>query len=307
MQIIFDEVDHSYTSEYGQVFVSVTRICKKTPRAVDFSSLPNKEAVERARERGKMIHSEVEDFVKKGIVGITKVVAWFQRVLYPMFTDWESEVIVYSEEETLPYAGTIDLICRNRDRWLLIDLKNGGHETVDYQLTLYKRAFCRNRNIDPDLVDLACIDARDEEAISFFRVRTIVESWILDLLTCYANDLPYVEPLPTLKGFDSVQVAKLMQLESYITSVEAFIKQAQNERDSYREKLFQAMDEAMVDTFEIGSLKVTRVKPTTQASFDSAKFKTEHKDLYEQYQTTIRKKGYLKVTVRDITAKGDKK
>lgn len=303
MEIFFDEIDHSYVSEYGQVFTPVTTIVGKTPRAVDFSRLPNKEAVRASANRGTMIHGELEAFVKRGEVGITKTLEWFKRVLYPLFTDWESEVIVYSDKEDAPYAGTIDLICRDKDSWVIIDLKTGGHETVDYQTSLYKRAFCKRRGIDPDKVRLACIDAHDEDAINFFGVRTISEAWLDNLLTCYAYDMPYSEPLPTLKGFNETQIQNLMGIESYISAIEMDLKKLTEERDRYREELFKAMDDALVDTFEMGSIKVTRVKETTSKSFDSKAFKADHADLYEQYTKDVRKKGYLKVTIRDVTAK----
>lgn len=303
MEIFFDEIDHSYTSEYGQEFKPVTKIIEITPRAVDFQSLPNKEAIRASANRGKMIHAELEAFIKRGEVGITKTLEWFIRCLYPMFTDWESEVIVYSDKEDTPYAGTIDLICRNKDKWLIIDLKTGGHETVDYQTSLYKRALCKMRGIDPELVEQACIDARDEDSIDFFRVRTIAESWLDNLLTCYANDMPYSEPLPTLKGFNEKQIQNLMSVESYIAAIETDLKKLTAERDAYREQLLTAMENALVDTFECGSIKVTRVKESTSRTFDSKAFKADHADLYEQYVKDVRKKGFLKVTIRDVTAK----
>ena len=303
MEVIFDPVDHSYTSEYGQEFVPVTEICSLTPRAIDFRRLPNQEAVKASAERGTFIHGEFESFIKTGEIGISKAFEWFYRVLYPMFTDWESEVLVYSDDESTPYAGMIDLICKNEDSYLIIDLKNGGHETVDYQLNLYKRAFCKRRNIDPALVDLACIDAHDEDAINFFRVRTIADSWLDNLLECYSLDIPYTEPLPSLAGFNETQIAELMSIEQYITAIERDLDLLKIKQMEYRDSLFKAMDDALIDTFECGSIKVTRVRETTSKSFDSKAFKADHADLYEQYQKDIRKRGYLKITIRDVTAK----
>ena len=307
MQMIFDSEDHTYTSEYGQIFTPVTKIIAITPRAVDFRRLPNQKAVNASADRGKIIHAELEAFIKRGEKGITFTLEWFIRVLYPLFTNWESEVIVYSDEESCPYAGTIDLICYDpkSDKWLLIDLKTGGHETVDYQLSLYKRAFCIRRNIDPEKVELACIDAQDEHAINFFRVRTILKSWLDNLLLCFANDIPFVEPLPSLKGFSETQIANLMGVEQYISTIEKDLKKLKAMQSEYREQLYTAMENALVDTFECGSIKVTRVKETTSKNFDTESFKTDHADLYAEYTKEIRKKGYLKVTVRDVTKKGE--
>lgn len=304
-EIIFDPVDHSYTDAYGQVYVPVTTLCKMTPRAVDFTKLPNRKAVEQARLRGTMVHEEIEAFVKRGEEGISLTFQWFKRVLYPLFTNWESEVIIHSESGATKYAGTIDLIAYDpkSERWVIIDLKTGGHETVDYQESFYKRAFCEIRGIDPQRVDLACIDARDESEISLFSVRTISDAWLDELLQCFADDLPYIEPLPTLNGFSETQIAQMESIEAYINTIETDLKSLKAKQEEYKAQLLEAMENALVDTFTIGSLMVTRVKETISKTFDSKRFKEDHKDLYEQYQTETRKKSYLKITVRDITKK----
>lgn len=306
MNVIFDPVDHSYTTEYGQILVPVTKLCGTTPRAVNYDSLPNKQAVEDARERGHFIHKEIEDFIKLGIEGISEVFQWFKKVLYPMFTDWQSEVLVYSVSGATAYAGQIDLVAKNKDRYIIIDLKNGGHSTVDYQTSFYARAYAENNGIDINLIDRACIDARNEDSIDFFRVRAISDKWLDDVLMCYANDLPYIEPLPVLKGFTETQISQLMKLESYVSNIEADLKRLKNERDSFREQLFTAMNDALVDTFELPSVRITRVKESESEGFDEKKFKSENPELYKKYQTKTRKKGYLRVTLRDITKKETK-
>ena len=303
MNLIFDEIDHSYTSEYGQIFVPVTSVISITPRAVDFSKLPRQDAIKKASLRGSMIHQEIEDFIKLGVDGISKTFLWFKQTLFPLFEQWECEVMVYSENEKTPYAGHIDLVCYNRTdgRWLIIDLKTGGHATVDYQTSLYKRALCKMRGIDPELVDLACIDASDEDKISFFKVRTIPASWLDELLDCYASGLPYIEPLPALTGVDRTVLANLSEVESYITLVEADLDRLKTEQASYKSQIYKAMESALVDSFEFGLLKITRVKPSTQTGFDKEQFKKDDPKAYEKYVTTIPKAGYLKITVRDIT------
>lgn len=306
MRIDFDPVDHSYTSEYGQIFIPVTTLCSITPRAVNYNSLPNRKAVEEARERGSFIHKEIEDFVKYGTEGMSEVFQWFKRILYPMFTDWQSEVLVYSDSGETAYAGQIDLVARNKDRYIIIDLKNGGHSTVDYQTSFYARAYAENHNIDINLIDRACIDARIESHIEFFRVRVVPDEWLDDVLKCYAYELPYIEPLPVLKGFTEAQISQLMKLEAYVSTLESELEKMKNERDDFRNKLFVAMNDAMIDTFELPTVRITRVKDTESDSFDSKSFKAENPELYKKYLTKIRKKGYLKVTLRDITKKETK-
>lgn len=307
MRIDFDPVDHSYTTEYGQPLVPVTTLCGLTPRAVDYDKIPNKKAVENARERGSFIHKEIEDFIKTGVEGMSEVCKWFKRTLYPMFTNWQSEVIVYHIDGNKAYAGQVDLIAQDKKgKYIIIDLKNGGHSTVDYQTSFYAKAFAEMNGLDAQDIDRACIDAHNEDDIEFFRVRQIPDAWLEDLIDCYFSDMPYTEPLPTLKGFSTAQISHLMELEAYISTIEKDLDKLKTQRENFRSQLLTAMTDAMVDTFELPSVKVTRVKESDSEKFNTIKFKKDHPTLYKKYTTTERKKSYLKVTLRDITKKESK-
>ena len=200
------------------------------------------------------------------------------------------------------YAGQIDLVCQDENgHYHLWDFKTGGHETVDYQLSLYKRAFCKNRGIDPEIVHLHCIDAKNEDKIRVIDVRNIEKSWLDRLLYCYANGEPYAEPSVELTGMPRESLQKLENLETYVTSLEAEIKALDEQKDALKEELYKAMEEVGVQSFSYGSLSAVRILPTTVDSFDSKSFSKDHPELYKAYIKTSNRKGYVKLSIKDLT------
>lgn len=66
--------------------------------------------------------------------------------------------------------------------------------------------------------------------------------------------------------------------------VEKQYQQLDESRKSLKDKLMILMEQYGVDKFENDKISITYVKGSTGTTFDSAKFKKEHKDLYEAYQ-----------------------
>ena len=305
--------DHLYIDAAGKEYVAVTRICQITPRSVDFSALPFKDRVMRAAERGNVRHYEMKEVVdyyntEKDLedyeVAFDSTI-WIMKNLLANkdYEGWASEEIVWSDEDYTSYAGSIDLVCyqHSTEKWILWDLKTGGHETVDYQLSLYKRAWCKVHGIHPENVELRCIDAKDEKHIKVLKIRTINREWLQNLLEAYATGEKYIEPSMELTGIPKSTLQMLDSYEVAITSLEAELKTLKEKEDFLREELYKAMAEAGVERFSFGSVSATRVDPTTATTLDSKKLKEERPEIYEAYAKTSARKGYVKLTVKDIT------
>lgn len=303
MNIYFDSNDHSYTSEYGKEYTPVTKICGITPRATNFKALPYQDKIKKAARRGTTLHAELQHFVDTGDIGLFPTTEWFAENVHPNYRDWEAEVIVYSDEDEgmESFAGQIDLICQDDKNYHLWDFKTGGHETVDYQLSLYKRAFCKNRGIKADRVILHCIDAKNEDKIKVLDIRTIDKSWLDNLLHCYTSGESYKEPVVELKGIEPTTLEKLEAIESYYLTLKAEMDNLDEQKKALEADLYKAMEEFDRETFDFGSIHATRVKPTTADTFDSKSFSKDHPELYKAYIKTSSRKGYLKITTRDMT------
>lgn len=304
MNVYFDPTDHSYTSEYGKEYTPVTRICGITPRAINFKALPYQDRVKKAASRGTTIHLEQQNFIETGEVGVLPTTKWFIDNLFPKYRNWEAEVLIYSDEDDdkESFAGQIDAVAQDEnDDYHLFDNKSGGHETVDYQESLYKRGFCKMRNIDPKKVHLHCIDMKNEDKIKVFDVRDIPKEWLDRLLHCYKNGKQYAEPSMELTGMPVASLQQLEALEAYYKALEAEVKQRKDELQTLKDELYKAMEEAKVNKFTYNSLSVTKVGPTTADTFDAESFAKDHPELYKAYIVTSSRAGYVKLKVKDLT------
>lgn len=323
--------DHSgYMDEKGSFYFPVTTVIGITPRAVNFSELPYQDKVQKARERGTMLHGEIENCIKTGDTGLFPTTEWFALNLLPKYTDWESEQIVFSDEQYSPYAGTIDAICRDGENHILMDFKFGGHETVDYQLSLYKRAYCKNRNVSPDKVKLFCIDFHDEDNIRVLPIRTIEDSWLDALLYCFETGEKYAEPHLALAAMPESTLMDMESVEIQILQIEDTLKELTALKDTYRKDLYKAMTDHGMSSFEFGSIKATVVPLGKKTEFDLEGFKKAHPEIdLSQFEKTVievdqkalqkaypkeylgctfekqSKAGYLRVTIKDSTEGSD--
>ena len=296
--VTFNPTDHVYSTEEGKQLISVTQLLKKHGLAPSFEGVP--EAVlERAADRGTAIHAEFEEIIKsKGdCVVISEEANWFKDAFYRQDEgEWDSELMVWTEGDILAFAGTIDIVRRKPDGTVsLFDIKTGKvhSDAVAWQLSLYRYAYAQRTGTDIDSIDLFCIDAKPEET----RVITVVPvktEEIRRLLRFEADDIPYT---PGDVMLSSASLAKVEEFETLLRAVDEHKRQIMEEYETFQNQLMNAMLDNGVKTFETPSYKVTLVPSSISKGFDSERFKSDHKDLYEEYRTKMTaKNAYLKVT-----------
>lgn len=294
----FDPASHTYSTEDGKVLISVTQLLHKHGLSPSFEGIP--EAVlERAADRGTEIHAEFEAVVKNNgnAVVLSDEAQWFADSIFSKTEGtWESEQMIWTEGEPVDYAGTIDLIHHRPDGSVaLMDIKTGKvySDSVAWQLSLYRYAYAQRNHLKAEDIELYCIDAKPEKCFIHPVVPVRTEE-ITRLLRFEADDVPYT---PGDIMLNPQNLARVEQFESAIASLDAQKKKIQEEYDSFQNQLMDAMLNNGIKTFETPKFKVTFVASTVQTSFDSAKFKKDHADLYKEYQTKVTpKKAYLKVT-----------
>ena len=286
--IRLDESKGCYIDDKGLSYVRVTSIVALTPKATDFSKVRNQAAVEKAAQRGTLIHHECDEVIRTGESGLSLTSEYFKDELFPVYKDWEYEVIVGDRDGDVPYAGSIDFVCRYGNKILLIDLKTGGHNTVDYQLSLYKRAFCKNRGIAPEDVLLYCIDAKNEEDIKFFSVKQIPDEWLDTLLTCFAEGKDYHEPRTELTTVPDKTLARLDELQQTIVELKDQMDSLTLTRDKLKEELYKAMLDAGVNSFSYGRFTASVVNPQFKEEFNKEACQKEHPELdLNQYMEEV--------------------
>ena len=102
-KLVFDPEKHLYTLD-GKPLISVTQLLRKHGLAPDFSGI-DEEVLARKAERGRMIHKEIEEYIKSAVIGFTDELQQFIDLSKGI--KWQfSERKVYNDIA----AGTVDLI-----------------------------------------------------------------------------------------------------------------------------------------------------------------------------------------------------
>ena len=137
--------------------------------------------------------------------------------------------------------------------------------------------------------------ARIEERINAFKNALDKLRDNNDMLEYEFNDLFY--------GTD------LMLLTDKLTIIETSLNYAKDMEKEYKklkEDLYRIFDEKGIVSFDTGTIKFTKVNPTSYdtVTIDTAKLKEENEEIYNKYKVikTTNKKGYILITNK----KGDK-
>ena len=279
----FVEETHTYLFQ-GKQLKSVTTLLSEKGISPDYTSV-DKELLKRSSDYGKMIHKEIEEWVKFGKGGISDELLKFIQYLE------ENNLIVVASElmvhnDTL--AGTIDLLLfSNKTHELIIaDIKTTSvvHTySVQWQLSLYdhigeigsERAMCFHFDKECNL---------EVKEVGFIRkdlVVNLVENNNLPALLIDETQIALVE-----KAVMSVEA-----LEQEIAVKKAFI-------DDFNAKLIIAMEEQGVKSFENDKIKITYVAPVTRKGIDTTRLKKEHPEIAEEYQKETTTKASVRITLK---------
>lgn len=165
---------------------------------------------------------------------------------------------------------------------------------VSWQLSIYKYLF-ELQNPKKKVKQLHCVWLPKEQYGSpkMFTVRIIPKEEVIALLQCAKEGRDYAEIKPFSLP-DTVTTA----LDEYLEA-KRMMKQYKAVVDDFESKLNTIFKDNDIKKYEIeGKVTFTRTLPTTSQKFDSARFKAEHPDIYEQYITTSQREGSLRVTIK---------
>ncbi len=298
MRVIFNETNHTYTLG-DKLLISVTQLLKKHGLVTDYSGV-DAETLEKAAEKGKLVHKEIEEYIKTGEIGFTSELLDYINIAEEIeFVPDKSEVVLpdididEDEIDNYIYAGTADIIGNSKYGRTLIDIKTT--QKVDrrgcaWQLSLYERQ--AGEKFDKMLVFHL---GEKSKPISIDR---IPEAEVDKLLECERNGEIYQEPGLVATGD---LLAKAQAAEMELIRAEQAKKVAEAEAKGYRQMLYELMEKQGIASWETvdKAMKITLVAPTTQTKIDSKKLQEELPDIAKQYSKTSNVKGYVKITIRE--------
>lgn len=298
MKVVFRETDHTYWLG-GKQLISVTRLLKKHGLATDYTGI-SEEVLEKAANKGTLVHKEIENYIKNGEVGFTSELSDFIDITAELgFTAEDSEIILPAGEipddkvDDYFYAGTADLIGKIGDGYALADLKTTAKvdkRAYAWQLALYER-LCGVKFDKLYIFHLG----KNSKAIP---IQRISDAEVDRLLECERNGEIYSEPGLVIAN---ELLARAQEAELELKRAEEVKKEAEATAKEYRQKLYEAMQRQNVSSWETAdkSMLITCVAPSTKTSIDSTRLKKEMPEIAQKYSKTSTVSGYVKITIRE--------
>lgn len=301
MTVTFDPFIHEYSDEEQRVILSVTQLLSKHHLAPDYSRVSHSILAQSA-EKGTNIHLAFEIAIKSGGKDDSgnPLVRKFLDEIYPLYTDWQSEVMVWYVG-TFNYAGTIDLICYDpkTGRWIIWDIKTTSSvhkESVSWQTTLYRKGWCQRKDIIMlDTIDLKCLHVRED--LKVIDLDAIPDEDVEELLSCEADGLPYDRTTALMIKPDTEALA--LEYESRMIELKRASDEIKDVYDKLKESLYEQMLERNITSLETPKLKISLTRPYFKSGFDSKSFQKDHPELYQAYRTESTVKGNVKISLKE--------
>ena len=291
---IFVEETHKYflvDAETGDIIkelISVTTLMQKHGLSPNYDGVPT-ETMRKKAEYGKLVHSEIENYIKNGEIGFTSELSEFidhihKNDLKPL----KSEFIVYNDV----VAGTVDLLGEYCGATTArVDYKTTAtlhKEALRWQLSLYDYL----DNIHADLLQGAHFT---DKGLKVIDIEPIPTEEIEKLLEAERNGEIYKGRQLAVAGELLDQIAKG---EEKIKNFELLKKEVEAQNEVLKAELLEAMKTQGIKSFENDALKITYIEPTTRETIDSKRLKEERPEIAEQYKKISKVKDSVRITLK---------
>lgn len=282
----FDEKTHTYTNE-GKVLISTTQLLKMAGISPNYSSV-NKDVLEKAAEYGTLVHKEIENYCKEGIVGFTleleQFITWLKKNEYEVVA---SELLVHNDI----VAGTIDLVLKKGEKTIIADIKTTSTihtESVSYQTSIYKDLYAQQ--VD----ELLVIQFKQGN----MKVKSLIEKTKEQINKLYDLVRNNETQLPT-NELDQKQLQEIYRVENLIAFYENQVKKAKEEQQQIRQTLISSMKENGINRFENEKIAITYIAPSITQTLDTTRLKSEKPDIYTAYLKETKRAEQVRITLKE--------
>lgn len=294
--IKFNAETHEYF-DGDKKLISVTQLMRKHGLAPNYDGVPSK-VLERAAERGTLVHQEIEQAIKHNAVGFTA--EYFSFMQYMARQDgvivFESEYILHNDI----VAGTADLILIQNGEYVIADIKTTQtlhKEAVSWQLSIYAELLRDMTNGEIDIKRGQAFHFEKDGSLNVVENPLKPNVEVESLLNCERNGVGYEEKA-VIVSFQNDAIAELVELEKVIKHIEEQKKEAEAQAYKLRGCIIKQMQESGTKAFENERIKLTLVEPTTRTTIDSARLKAEMPEIAEKYTKTSQVKASLRITLK---------
>lgn len=294
-EIIFDEEKHQYTlikeNDEKTDLVSVTQLLKKHGILPDYSGI-DEQVLHAKAQRGRVVHEELENYVKTGEIGFTGELEQFinQCELWQLKPQ-HSEFIVHNDE----IAGTVDVagVVGENELPFIADYKTTAtlhKHAVAWQLSLY--AFLDTENIYEKFY---AIHFPDADTCKIVEIQPIPKEKIEMLLECERNCELYQEETLELSFQDS---EKVIAIQTELKKLDIQKKQLEQQENELKEYLISKMQETGVGLIDNDLFRISYTAPYTKEILDITRLKKEQPDIAKNYTKKTLTKPSVRITLK---------
>lgn len=294
--ITFDEKNHIYQNAEGFIVPSVTEIITKVYGSG--LELAPKEFVERAAQKGTKIHKEIETFIKGEPLPETLSAETNHFIVY---ANNNLHLDVYAKTEMILYASTpFGEVCGTTDLFTggyLLDYKTSKTATRkqiekwQMQLSFY-RYMAQKMGLSVLGTKVLHLTAEGCEVID---LEYLGDEFVLKTMEMFKKGEKATAEQAVVPYPFSIPSATMLEFIKTVKNIER-VKKIQEEM---KEMIRKEMAERNILNFTLGGVSFTYVAPSKRKSFDKAKFKQDHADLYAIYQTEVPVSDSVRITVKE--------
>lgn len=287
----FNEKEHKYYIG-GRELISTTQLMKKHNLAPDYSVV-DEETLRRSADYGKIVHKELESFIKQDIPSYTQEVENFEMWIKENQLEdsmIESELQVNNDI----VAGTIDFIFEKDNELIIADFKTTSQvhkEAVSWQLSIYRELLGMEItkgvvfHIKGGLFEVIDIPLKSHEEVNrLFDAERKGELY-------QTNDLIPLDSVETLVNF---------QLQ--LMAMEETKKKIESQMEAFKDYVMNEMTERGLLSYKVVcngiELNITRVLEGKREDIDKKQLKSEMPEIYEKYKKITTTKSYVKVACK---------
>lgn len=271
--------------------VSVTQLLKKHGILPDYSNV-DEQVLSAKAERGRVVHEELENYVKTGEIGFTGELEQFinQCALWQLKPQ-HSEFIVHNNE----IAGTVDVagVVGENELPFIADYKTTAtlhKHAVAWQLSLY--AYLDTEHIYEKFY---AIHFPDAETCKIVEIQPIPKEKIEMLLECERNCELYQEETLELSFQDS---EKVVAIQTELKKLDIQKKQLEQQENELKEYLISKMQETGVGLIDNDLFRITYIAPYPKESIDITRLKKELPDIASKYTKKTLAKPSIRITLK---------
>lgn len=311
--VSFDETEHIYTYEkkvaVGTSEDGIPIVENRTSQLSGVTALLGRQLfkdkyegiskgiMEKAAERGNLIHRQVEMFETFGGENLAPEVEAYKKLkakgkYETVATEW-----LVSDREHV--ASSIDVVFEKDGEIILCDIKTTSKLDMEYlswQLSIYKYLLLLdNPKVKVNKLVACWLPKEQYGKPKMVEVEEKPAMWVKELIACDARGEQWQMPedaLEILKGQALVVPQELTEAIAQVLIMESMAK-------ACKEKLRALMEEHGITKWENEDFVASLSPDTETTTFDSKAFKADNPEEYEKYLKTSTRKGAFKVKLKN--------